>query len=127
MKNLEQIRAENALHAAPSIKTGSGEGDSHSVAKKVPTLIKDNGLLATAAYAKEKNNGLQRVIEALELHLKHKNIALMPENESDLLSWLSCRANSTKLRLVTAESLTYLSYLRRFTQQQGGHDAKNSD
>lgn len=116
MRNLEQIRAKNALEAASSIKPGPGEGDPQAVAKKVPTMIRENGILATAAFAKEGKVGIQSVLEAVKTHLKR--LGIMPVNESGLLEWLTSR-NSSKLRAVTAETMAYLSYLRRFAGKTG--------
>lgn len=51
---LEQIRAKIALDAAEKIGTGSEGG--RAVAKKVPTLIVQNGFLAALAFAIESVN-----------------------------------------------------------------------
>ena len=115
MKNLEQIRAKNALQAAPKIKAGPGEGSPQSVAKKVPTLIKENGILATAAFAKDGKEGVKSVLKAAQKHLQCEDIAIMPANEQDLLSWLTNK-NSSELRAVTEEVMAYLNYLRRFAK-----------
>ncbi len=111
MKNLEQIRAKNALAAAPGIGSGREGGE---VAKKVPTMIRDNGILATAAFAKEKREGYETVFHAVIIHLK--DIGMMPQDETRILNWLP-EQNSAKLRAVTTESLAYLNYLRRFVKR----------
>ena len=81
MKNLDQVRAASALQAAPSIKAGPGEGDPQAVAKKVPAMIIDNGLIATAAFAQDGKAGIQSVICAVEMHLKHPSIKIMPQDQ----------------------------------------------
>ncbi len=125
MKNLDQIRAANALESAPTIETGAGEGDPQAVAKKVPTMIKENGLIATAAFARDGKKGIQSVINAIEKHLKHKDIAAMPADQSNLLSWLTGdKANSLMLRAATDEAMAYLNYLRRFVEKK--KDKKNA-
>lgn len=118
MQNLEQIRAYNALLAKDTIKAGPGEGDPNAVCKKVPTLICNNGLLATAAFAREGKEGVQSVITAIEVHLQHKDIGIMPEG-NHLLEWLSGpTTDSLLLRRVTDEAMSYLNYLRRFVPKK---------
>jgi CRISPR/Cas system CMR-associated protein Cmr5 small subunit len=122
---MEQIRAANALSKASTIKAGAGEGDPNAVCKKVPTLIINNGLLATAAFAKEGKEGIQSVINAIEAHLQHEEIAIMPIGKS-MMDWLSSeQTDSSTLRRVTAESLAYLNYLRRFVQKGKNHGQRN--
>lgn len=114
MKNFEQIRAKNALAKAQNIGKGGGGGD--NVAKKVPVMIIDNGILAAAAFALENNgNGYADVFDAVVAHLADKEIALLDrkmslENFIDHLSGVS----SDELRRITAEAMAYLNYLRRF-------------
>lgn len=123
MQNLEQKRAAHALCKADTIKAGQGEGDPNAVCKKVPTLIINNGLLATAAFANEGKDGIKSVILAIEDHLQH--IGIMPQGNT-LLRWLSAPdADSALLRRVTAESLAYLNYLRRFVRKGKGHGERS--
>jgi len=123
MQNLEQKRAAHALSKADTIKAGQGEGDPNAVCKKVPTLIINNGLLATAAFAQDGKDGIKSVIAAIENHLQL--IGIMPQSK-DLLSWLSSpEADSALLRRVTAESLAYLNYLRRFVKKGKGHGERS--
>ncbi|HBM15080.1 MAG TPA: hypothetical protein DD381_01820 [Lentisphaeria bacterium] len=113
MKNLEQIRAKNALEAAPNIKGGEKDGE---VVKKIPPMIRDSGILAAAAFAKEKGKGYQSVIDAIVCHLKCDGIGIMPRNETDFIKWLAEKVDSAKLRAVTEETMAYLNYLRRFVR-----------
>lgn len=128
MKNLEQIRAANALQAAEDeIFKGKQGGE---VAKKVPTMIRENGILATLAFACERkkgdgngegklsNPGHYKVFEAVTRHLgdpavKKLSTTCKPE---ELLKFLteSKSATSARLRAITAETMAYLNYLRRF-------------
>jgi CRISPR type III-B/RAMP module-associated protein Cmr5 len=106
MKNLEQIRAANALAYADSDakKTNSDGGN---VVKKLPALIMSNGLLAAAAFAYQKqedeinrqrkaferrhrrkpteqeehafeDNGFYTCFDYLLRHLQHPEIKLIP-------------------------------------------------
>jgi hypothetical protein len=55
MKNLEQIRAANALaYAEADVNTRGSQGG--EVVKKLPALIMSNGLLAAAAFAYQKQS-----------------------------------------------------------------------
>ncbi len=115
MQNMEQKRAAHAIGAGPTIRAGQGEGKPSAVVKKVPTLIKTNGLLATAAFAREGKDGIQSAISAIESYLKL--IGMMPKQERSLLDWLA-REDAAKLRIVTEEALAYLNYLRRFVPKE---------
>src|SRR5690606_27788093 len=68
MQNLEQIRARNVLTFAEEIgnlrNVNGGE-----VIKKIPPLILNYGLLATAAYSFTEREGWQKVFDALAKHL----------------------------------------------------------
>ena len=112
MKNLEQIRAKNALEAAEngSYKfSGPGDGD---IVKKVPTMIMENGLLAAMAFAVEDKNksGYEDVFKAC---LKHLSVG---KEVKEYLSDLTTK-DSSELRAVTSEIMAYLNYLRRFAKK----------
>ena len=112
MKNLEQIRAKNALEAADKYAfKGKNEGD---IVKKVPTMILENGILASAAFAQEAGKGYNSVFNAIIDHLK--DMSLMPANKSDILQWMTSDLNSSQLRAITSEVMAYLNYLRRFAK-----------
>ncbi len=113
MKNLEQIRAKNALEAAKEKISGKEGGE---VAKKVPTMILENGILAAATFARETGKGYDKVFHAIITHLKDENIGIMPKDKMKIIDWL-VTVDSSKLRAVTAETMAYLSYLRRFAKK----------
>ena len=117
MKNLEQIRAKNALN----VEISHDAGDSKNIAKKVPTMIMENGIIGAAAFAKESNvKGYASVFEnGIIPHLE--SINGLPGKNTKLEGFIEylCNANSSKLRQVTAEAIAYLSYLRRFASNRG--------
>jgi CRISPR type III-B/RAMP module-associated protein Cmr5 len=119
MQNLDQIRAKNALSAATG-NTYKGANDGN-VVKKIPTMIMNNGILATAAFALDnKGAGYSGVFEAVIQHLNDKNIKCLPSDKNirtteQLIDFLSS-TNSCALRNVTAEAMAYLNYLRRFAK-----------
>lgn len=127
MKNFEQIRAKNAL--AWKDKIGKGKGDGENVAKKVPVMILDNGIIAAAAFALEKGEGYADVFKAIISHLKDDDIHLiensfLPDNLKGFITHLAA-SSSSELRLITAETTAFLNYLRRFVKKEkkGKNDA----
>ena len=114
MKNLEQIRAYNAITARGKW-AGVNDGE---VVKKVPTLIRENGLLAAAAFAVDKKGGYQAVFDAIIAHLADKKIAKLA-NKMSLEEFIQSVSNSDSsvLWAITSESLAYLNYLRRFAKK----------
>lgn len=114
MQNLEQKRAAHALTVAQQVGRGKEGGE---VVKKVPAMIRENGLLGALAFAVEtdekgnpRNKGHRDVFEAIARYLQLET----PEHMLEELA----KADSAKLRAVTAESLAYLAYLRRFAGKQ---------
>lgn len=113
MKNLEQIRAKNALASKNSIT--ETVGNPH---KKIPALILQNGLIATAAFALEKSKGLESVFSAVIKHLKDVKLYDGEESTENFLEYLTQRCTHEELRHITQETMAYLSYLRRFVKGQ---------
>jgi CRISPR type III-B/RAMP module-associated protein Cmr5 len=122
MKNLDQIRAENALKAAESTTFSGAEGG--SIVKKIPTMIRENGLLGALAFACEKNNKGEfksgdhhKVFEKIMEHLRDSRINLLPasagHSADDFLSH-AAEVSSAELRALTDESMAYLAFFRRF-------------
>lgn len=115
MRNLEQIRAANALNV--KIEKDS-DNDSNSIAKKVPSMIIENGLLATAAFSFESNKkGYKSVFEnGIIPHLASLN--RLPGSSKDLEEFIAdlSKIESSRLRAITSETMAYLNYLRRFAK-----------
>jgi hypothetical protein len=119
MQNLEQIRARNALNFANQGAVGGDKGG--EVIKKVPPLIQNHGLLATAAYSFTEKEGWQRVFDAIALHLADKDIAIVPTEVKDrqsLMKFLTqAGTTSETLKLATSEAMAWLTYARRFVKK----------
>lgn len=120
VQNLDQIRAANAIKYRNTTFAGVDGG---GIVKKVPTMIRENGFLGALAFALErdknndkKNPGHYQVFECILEHLKTLN-RVPPDRKTpdDLMEFLIER-DSAKLRDVTAESLLYMNYLRRFAK-----------
>ena len=121
MQNLEQVRARNALrcqneHGALIVGPQGGE-----VIKKLPPLILNHGLLATAAYAYTQKEGWQIVLNHIARHLADPDIAIVPsatQMHEQLMTFLTGpEATSETLKLATLETMAWLSYARRFVRR----------
>ncbi len=114
MKNLEQIRAFNAINA-PGRYAGANDGE---VVKKIPALIRENGLLGAAAFALEKKGGYQQAFGAIIAHLADPQIGkLQSVVQLDDFIRIVSSSDSSLLRGITSESLSYLNYLCRFARE----------
>lgn len=132
MKNLDQIRAKNALDAANG-NTFKGANDGE-VVKKVPAMIRESGLLGALAFACEgkeekngvklKNEGHNGVFRAIIKHLG--DLGRLPGKTTDPEGFLAnlCEADAASLRSVTAEAMAYLAFLRRFAKKSKTKDGE---
>ena len=110
MKNLEQIRALNAIAASRTFNPKGENGG--AVVKKVPAMIQQNGLLGAIAFALDGNDGCRDVLQGAVEHyaqLNHK----APKELTEFVQWL-VEQDSSVLRSATSEMLAYLNYYRRF-------------
>lgn len=122
MRNLEQIRAANALNAGKQNFRGVNDGQ---VVKKVPAMIRENGLLAALAFAVEKNDkgklkhdGHYGIWQAIIAHLASDGINRKQNSTPEALIADLSVATAACLRDITEEALAYLNYLRRFAQEK---------
>jgi CRISPR/Cas system CMR-associated protein Cmr5 small subunit len=120
MKNLEQIRARNALALANETNLQGKQGG--DMIKKVPSLILNHGLLATAAFSySEKNDAWVTLFGAITKHLADPEIAIFPPGHStrdQLMSNLTGKdATSDLLKRATAETMAWLAFARRFVKK----------
>lgn len=129
MKNLEQIRAANAMaYAKAGVNTRGTKGG--EVVKKLPALIMTNGVLAASAfaYAKGDTDGWYICFNHLASHLAAAEVGVVPHSKSNLvalLDHLTREADSATLKEATDESLAWLCYAKRFVRKDsetGGDD-----
>lgn len=122
MYNLEQIRARNAMAYAQDPNSEKGGQEGGEVIKKIPPMIMNHGLLATAAYSLDpKQKGWAAAFDAITKHLVDEKIALIPAQYKDgkgLLKYLSGEADSNVLKRCTAEAMAWLNYARRFVDRK---------
>ena len=112
-QNLEQVRAKHALEKAPDAKKQANEGDCLS---GYPSLIINNGLLATLAFSLDKEKQHLRVGNAVAYHLHHLGVVVQSAPDAAALRDALVKADSYKLRRATAEALAFLAYLKRFAK-----------
>ena len=129
MKNLEQIRAANALAYAKAGQNTRGK-QGGNVLKKLPALVMGNGLLAAGAfaYAQRSDIGWRTCFDHIAKHLAHSEIGIAPGQDDldKLMVFLADKADSQVLKLATDEALAWLSYARRFEQSNGDGGSNDS-
>ena len=112
-QNLEQVRAKHALERASDARKQNNEGDCLS---GYPSLIINNGLLATLAFSLDKKKQHLRVADAVAFHLHHLGVVVQSTPSAAGLRDLLVKTDSHKLRRATAEALAFLAYLKRFAK-----------
>ena len=113
--NIDQVRAKNAVGAeAQRVKKDDSEGKALS---GYPSLIINNGLIATVAYSIDKKGQNERIADAIAFHLSNlpgeNLLGNHPINATGLRTAL-CEGEPSLLKRCTYESLEFLSYLKRF-------------
>jgi CRISPR/Cas system CMR-associated protein Cmr5 small subunit len=129
MKNLEQIRALHALSFWDPTKPTPQEGERRlkeikgeqggDVVRGLSSLLINNGLLATIAFAKEKGKGYDTFMKEIGTYLGSTGDSgrkLLPQTVATLDHFVSVLTahSSELLQQSTAEALAYLAYLKRF-------------
>jgi len=124
MKGIEQGRAEYAFTCAKEAKEVSKLGKEYkSYVKKLPMLIKTNGLGAAFAFMYSKRNKE----EGKYWNVIGKNIYdwlkkdgrvnfLIEVDDFNALVIKTTKINSTEYRRLTVEVLAFLTWLRRFAE-----------
>lgn len=119
MQNLDQIRARNAHTFAREYNPRGVDGG--NVIDKVPPLLLNHGLLATAAYSYTEKTGWVEVFDAIARHLGDENIHVVPatvRDRSALMEHLTDEGTTSEtLKLATAEAMAWLAFARRFVKQ----------
>jgi len=113
-KNLEQIRAADALTPAKTLNKAA--------VNKLPAMIINNGLLATAAFCQSESDGNNRTemataLDATAQHLAGRGILKAGTATTEaMIADLSLR-DSHELQRATAEALAFIGYLKRFAKK----------
>lgn len=134
IKGIEQGRAKKAYEFAKAGKKLSKAKEYKSYVKKLPMLIKTNGLGSALAFAFAKgcNGGSPDQSKAwgliyhqLEVWLKEDSKKLL-EFSDDHLTQKLMETDSATYRAVTVEILALLNWLRRFAEALIEGDAENN-
>ena len=126
MQNLEQIRARNAIQATGDEKAPQGKNGG-DVAKKVPAMIMESGLLGALAFAIDAKAGHEKVLQGAIRH--YQEVDRQAPATDDLVffaGWLG-QQDSARLRAATSEILAYLNYYRRFVRPAKKEGNQNAD
>ena len=118
IENLDQIRAKNAFEACQKdCFKGKNGGE---VVKKLPPMIRENGMLGALAFALDKKEkkaiGYSGAFDAIAQHLNNVGKTQAVNAEKLQMELLGC--TSLKLRDVTVEAMFYLDYLRRYASTE---------
>lgn len=125
-KNLEQVRAQNALATFnPANRTrfrGKADG---KIISGLPNHLINHGLLAMIAYG-YSDKGHQFIFDAVAKHLADERIGIAPRNcetMEDLARFLTSEgATSDSLKRATAETMRFLQYAKRFSGESGNRE-----
>ena len=122
VKTLEQGRASQAYQAYEYVRAaisqlGDKAKDYKSYVKKMPVMIKTNGLGQTMAFikskSKDKGNAYGMIYEQLGKWLREcPNSVIQGEGDEIVKSIINL--DSKEYRVATAETLSLLNWLRRF-------------
>ena len=144
VKALEQGRAKYAFDAVKSINEDGAnklKESYKSAAKKLPVLIKTNGLGQTLAFLKSKGgkkdkntgkkieNGYDKLYKQIGDWLRTEAAnQLVPQDELELVEEV-IQLNSSVYRQVTVETLSLLNWVRRFVDglMKDVKDTENND
>lgn len=134
-QNLEQKRAAAAVHfwSLPKNRNANEGDEGGKVVEKLPAMIINHGLLATAAFARSKSkwneqtelfetSPYEKLMIAVFEHLSAPEVGSMAppmlrrspdENEFDLHLRVLLEGDSLQLQRATAEALAFLGFLKR--------------
>lgn len=123
LKGIEQGRAKFAYKCVEEVLETDYKSDYKSYVKRVPMLIKTNGLGATYAFifSKKDKAAYKKIYDDTVSWLKHENRGLidLPEKDGEKRNELVEKIiglNSSEYRAVTIEILLFFEWLRRFAE-----------
>lgn len=117
LENLEQTRALNAFNACTGTVMGGVNGG--EVVKKLPPMIRENGMLGALAYALSRDGKSSGYSNAFQAICKHLNsIGKVNAGTVEALQNELMECPALKLRDVTSETMLFLNYMRRFAKKE---------
>ena len=111
-KGIEQGRAKYAFEAVKSVSDNKLKKEYKSAAKKLPVLIKTNGLGQSLAFIKRRNDGYDKLYEQIGKWLQAEDAKQLVQKE-ELVEQV-IQLESPDYRQVTVETLALLNWIRRF-------------
>ena len=111
-KGIEQGRARYAFEAVNNVTGDRLKKEYKTAAKKLPVLIKTNGLGQSLAFIKKRNNGYDRLYEQIGNWLQTKDTKQLVST-GELVEQV-IELESPVYRQVTVETLALLNWIRRF-------------
>jgi len=133
IKGLEQGRAKFAYDCALNGSKIAKKKEYKSYVRKVPMLIKTNGLGSTFAFIKSKSSNDQSktgyayhlIYEQTKQWLKKDEKSLLSINENDDLVEKIISLDSPEYRAITNEVLAFFNWLTRFAEGLIEEEAEN--
>jgi CRISPR-associated protein Cmr5 len=124
IRSIEQGRAKKAYDFVVEIKRDFQEENQKkykSYVKKLPMLIKSNGLGAALSFALSKgksdnNNAWGRLYNQINKLIRENKSFLLGDNPSTDLAAVVISRNSTEYRALTIEIISLLTWVRRFAE-----------
>jgi len=117
IKGIENGRAKFAYECAIDGSKIPKKAEYESYVKKIPMLIKTNGLAATLGFMLSKGETYLKIGDQILEWLNKDNKKIIDlstvKNFEDLV-YISTQLNSTEYRLLTNELLAFFTWLKRF-------------
>lgn len=111
---LEQGRAKYAYECAEEGAKNAKSSEYKSYAKKVPMMIKTNGLGATLAFISSKNERYNLIYEQLSNWFEQSHL-FDYDGEKTFVDYV-VTVDSSTYRALTIETLAFFNWLRRFAE-----------
>jgi CRISPR/Cas system CMR-associated protein Cmr5 small subunit len=119
MRNLDQVRAERALAGVAGASDKANE-----LFKKLPHMLRVNGLLATWMFLLDKKEHGAHVLIPLLSHLRAEYTCNVPDGDSAAVfaTWVSDQhgLSAAKLQRLTAEAIEMAGWLKRAVEIEVG-------
>ena len=115
IRGIEQGRAKFAYDEVKAVADANDDAMKKkykSGAKKLPVLIKTNGLGQTLAFIKKRDAGNEKLYDMIGEWLGHKHLIELGEN-IDMVDVVISKP-SNEYRRMTTETLALLNWVRRF-------------
>ncbi len=115
IRGIEQGRAKFAYDCVNEVAQNSGEDlkkKYKSGAKKLPVLIKTNGLGQTLAFINKRDSGNEKLYDMIGQWLSCKQLIELDDN-ADLVEVVISKPSNEYQRMTT-ETLALLNWVRRF-------------